>query len=454
MLKTQVFPAIAIAMFLCGSQVARAQDYQCEFHCYKMQGKSGGASFHEKTLSDCWVYFFWAKGQGDKREYKHFAQSPQKTGSDGFCSFKFKKEATYFLYFSGKELSKEELKKLATKSSHRLIKFVASAKQPSKSLFAVTVSDKTLRVVLNHSLPLWIALLQKVEAKVGADKPADVLTKTRKLFYDDANWDLLVSRGSVERMLDYDRKSGKILRHDLPMAVIEGISFVCKRVAGKDDHFKMDSDQERLYLERHDFVSLSDGTILQMGHVLTGFETHLFGTKAGNKFFTESVAAATWSGDLAQISCQALRNSSIVPGVKDADWELAVFQRGTEAEIAGDIIGAGLAKSASIRIKAKEPLSEILQDIFYDSKQWRTAATDGFRERYGFNQKPTPSKEEEKVIRNFIDKFASKWGFVSWETTLPKTKDYLYKKSITHLYSVLTKLESGKSIPAPTKPNK
>ena len=274
-----IYVLIFIFGLFLNPSITNAEDVKCKFLCKKMKGKSNGAEYHEKPIGECWVYAFWKKGN----EFKHFAGSPKKTDGNGLCGFSFKKDATYFIYFSGKELPESEVTDIATKSSNRLLRFYVSEKQPEQSVFTVAADSGTLKAVLNHSLPYWITLLQKIESVVGTDKPEDVLTKTRKLYYDDENWDRLIARKEISNMLEYDKTSGKILRHDVPIDVIENISFVSKRVDGKDDHFKLDGDKDRLYLERHDFVSLNDGSLIQVGHVLTGFEAEIYGTDFGNK---------------------------------------------------------------------------------------------------------------------------------------------------------------------------
>src|SRR5262249_33627447 len=142
------------------------------------------------TVHSCRVYLFYRKKVDGKLGYVDERTTFKKNGGEhadkkyvtidasGGCDVKLGPGAMYFCYFAGKELTPAEVAALRGKRRVLLLPVIAKEE-----------------IHIQQSFFWWIALLQHVEAEVK-DR-WDVLTKVRKLYYHQGNWDDLIDRKSV-----------------------------------------------------------------------------------------------------------------------------------------------------------------------------------------------------------------------------------------------------------------
>lgn len=286
----------------------------CVFKCLKhtKMDLSGRAWV---PVHSCSVYLFYAKGEGKGRVYLDERDTFKKNKKEGKAfatldesgklDIKLAKGATYYCYFAGRELTKQELTELKGGRSALLIRVMAAEE-----------------IKINQSFFWWIALLQRVEEKIGADA-LEVLTKVRKLYYDGGNWNRLITRERIEpiRELQGETLSWRPGWSDSKDQRV--VNALARRYEGRD------------IKDRHDYVVLPDeqnsqaqSKDIQIGHVLTGLEAGYYGT-AFSEWGVElnfPLSAATWGGDLGQAMVEAIRAKDDGHYLDPYDREVAVSE--------------------------------------------------------------------------------------------------------------------------------
>lgn len=442
--KFVVLCLISISLF---STVSQAEDTTCAFTAKKINSLSGAVNTDARPFNECRVYVFWASGTGANRVYHHFNNSPAVTDASGVCDYKFAKDATYYLYFSGKDLSANEVAKLKSDRSSLLIPLLVSESQPASSKFATKISNGKLLCELAFSLPLYISRLQKIEAKLSATSSKDILTKVRKLSYNDAKWDQLIPRQNIEPFFKYDESTGAITAAEIPVPMAESVSYTYKRATtgGNVDpnKFYLDGAGDRLKTEIFDYVSASDGSSIQIGHVLTGIESQLFSADKDR-----DVRLATWAGDLGQAAWLVAKKSA--PQVPTAQqWEQVWKNKARLAEIAGDIVGSGMAEPAAAAINSGRPLSVVIEDLF--QPDWRAKSIEAFTTRYEIDSIQTPNDDTTKMVKKWTANSALLFSTGQWAFVPENVRENSTMRAAGHLFLVLIKMQQGKvDAPDPT----
>lgn len=458
-MNSNYFQHLFLLMLLvtCGATEG-AETVKCTFECRKFmtraEAATGGLPPRATPMSDCHVYCFWAKGQGVLKEYTHFTDSPEKTDSKGLCLYPFKRSETYYIYFCGRELSKSEVKDLAEKRSHVLQRVVMQPRTPLSARDnepeVAAYQRNHLKVTLRQSFARWISRLHHVESRIAS--PTKVLTSVRKLLYDNKHWDTLIDRSSIAPLYKFDRGTGQILMsNDLELDKVEDLSDRHKR-AGEykyDMNAKSTSassgfppDQTyRTVLERNEFVTLPDGRILQIFHVLAGIESQLFEPAFNFKTVfgiapEDALAAVTWSGDLAQAVCH-VRPEATSGEIPKNSWKSALTKKSSESELVGDIAGVYLGGEKGKDLAAGTPLSQVLEDAFY-TKDWASNAAEHFRKRYP-NATSLSETVEDFAVR-WCGSFLNKAGWYFNRSGAIESE--LLKKSIEELNRILEQMST------------
>jgi hypothetical protein len=441
------FVALCLVSVLPHSSVSQAEDTTCVFSAKKINSLSGAVNTDARPFNECKVYVFWASGTGANRVYHHFNNSPASTDASGVCDYKFTKDATYYLYFSGKELAANELAKIKSDRSALLLPLLINETQPGSSKFVTKISNGKLACELAFSLPLYISRLQKIEAKLSTTSSKDILTKVRKLSYNDAKWDQLIPRQDIEPFFKFDENTGAITAGEIPVPMAEAVSYIYKRATSggnvDPNKFYLDGDGDRLRTETFDYVSASDGSTIQIGHVLTGIESQLFSADKDR-----DVRLATWAGDLGQAAWLVAKKSA--PQVPTAQqWEQVWKNKARLAEIAGDIVGSGMADPASAAISSGTPLSVVIEDLF--QKDWRVESIEAFTTRYEIDSIQTPNADTTKMVKEWTANSALLFSTGQWALIPANVRENSVLRASGHLFLVLIKMQQGKiDAPDPT----
>lgn len=369
-------------------------------------------------VHSCYVYLFYGRGQGNKRIYVEdrltFELNEAKDrkyvtiDDDGKCDTKLVLGSTYFCYFAGRELKQKEIDALRTTNRAPLIQLIAQPK-----------------VQINQSFFWWIALLQRVEKdiqKKGGDSRA-VLTKVRKLYYDDDNWNRLIDRESVPALWTWNKAGDK--RFVNKSGVSRAVLFALGRAYKMDgDTFIVDKDGDRKITDRHDYVILADGNEIMIGHVLTGLETGYFSPSfLGNWKFGYPKSAATWGGDLGQAVTMALTAKQdgyyqTVGGEKVsvsqaldvvAYWGNSRDAYARKVEMLGDLHGYFMAIKKPLAVNGKSrDLSATLEYWFHKPTMPKTIAL-------WFENHVLKSNNAAKEIADFADVWDDKSELADFE---------------------------------------
>lgn len=400
--------------------VCHAEDVTCRFLAKRITKVSSGIKHDDRAFEDCRIYVFTLDAAGKYVE----RPTPLTTDKSGVASAPLDSTQVYFLYFAGRELTPNERLEIAANEGQMLLKFQAVTVQPSGSSFIVAKDGQALKATVTFSLPLWISYLQKLEAiyaNSGHKTPKEILSKVRQLFYERDNRQLIDWKGwgaliktDVPPIFSWNAKSGEITHNDgnVSLELCEALS---NKYARSGLKFLLDSDNERKKDERFDHVSLRDGvSVIQIGHVLCGFESEYtppaswvrasFGS-------LDSVAAATWAGDLGQAAVESERKSiaeNRPPLVKE--WEMAAASKASPYDIAGDIIGAGNAAPFRVAIeKNGASFSHEFAKLLYDPKLLLTSRLQ-FVNRYGFNlEKTSMDAASKNKMATYVSEFARFW---------------------------------------------
>jgi len=157
----------------------------CQFECYQQTEKTVNGKttqvFEYKPIHSYKLYLFYKKND-------QFFRMPGNTpsaepivtvddhaeyiipeGDIGKCNYAFKKDATYYGYFAGKNLTEAEISGLMGERSYVLLKMI-----PSRS--------GILRI--QQSLFWWLCLLQKLEESLSA---LELLNRANTLYNGGAN---------------------------------------------------------------------------------------------------------------------------------------------------------------------------------------------------------------------------------------------------------------------------
>ena len=248
---------VALIPILLGTSTVAADTTKFQFSATKIHKLTGGAETKSALFPNCWVYCFWARTHDGSLEYVHFDNSPSQTDASGLCGYDCQKDAPYFVYFSGRQLTNEQIDFIRARGDSRLIKLLATESQPSSSHFQVEQTDGSLAASLKYSLPLWLTHLHKVEDAIGAADNKVVLTKVRKLFYDGTYWPVLIPR-NVDPLITFDRMTGAIT-NEINVDLCHAVSRTYE--LSNNTTYVVQSGQRQME-SRFDFVSLRDGSVI------------------------------------------------------------------------------------------------------------------------------------------------------------------------------------------------
>jgi len=427
-----------------------ADDVKCRFLARRIIKVSNGIEYDDRPFANCRIYVFTLDAGG---EYVEGAK-PLTTDASGVASEPFDPTQVCFLYFAGRELSPTEREELKDNDGQMLLKFQAKLPQPEGSPFEVAKVGQDLKATALFSLPLWIAYLQRLEEELLKSHPkitaAEVLSKARQLFYEEdgvGSWDSLIDT-NVDPVFTWDHDTGEItLKSDkVALETCEQLSNKYERSGLQYVLVTQAGQKQRNKLERFDHVSLRDGkTVMQIGHVLCGFESELTPPAPWLRPFLgnlDGVAATTWAGDLGQAGIEAERAAKAEkrPPILD-EWKIAVAKKASSYDMAGDIIGAGNAETFRAAIEKKDAsLSHELAKLLYDSKLPANSAL-GFVKRYGFNLKDKPiDVATKKQITSYVSRFAYFWAGKDWE--LGTLNENTKKRAAEYLESELRLLNT------------
>jgi hypothetical protein len=354
-------PKRAVVMTGRTNQIKMAPRIECTFRCNKITSKNLTTSV--LPVHFCHVYLFYEKWDEDGKKVLcedrlTFSEDEKKRAGladDGKCDHKLVRGATYHCYFAGKELSRQEIDALLGERSRLLIKVKAQKE-----------------IVIQQSFFWWIALLHHVET--AFPDPVEVLTKVRKLYYDNAQWNHLIDRGAVPRLYDWSTDDGAITAPgpvSLPIVYALGRTYHTNPngtfVLNRPSWYST-KDPTRQMADRHDYVLFPDGKRMMFGHVLTGIESHRFGTSiVGREMFDHPRSAATWAGDLGQAV-----HTAIDYGGNASAWIAACSENAGPVEILGDVHGDVLGRKGYVQPGGK-PLSEVLEMYFTDPERDKLA---------------------------------------------------------------------------------
>ena len=230
----------------------------------------------------------------------------------------------------------------------------------------------------------WIALLHHVEEDIeekGGDS-LTVLTRVRKLYYDDKNWNRLIDREDVTPLFTWDKSTGAIVMHSgVPREVLFALG---RRYKMNGDKFVV-KNGDREMTDRHDYVILADGREMMIGHVLTGLESAYFKPSfMGNMKFNYPRSATTWAGDMGQAVTWTItakrdgqftdiNGTTVVIAANESVHEAWFCVRDTFArpiELFGDVYGYYLgSEKRLVKGKSEPRLSSVLEDLFYNPKR-------------------------------------------------------------------------------------
>jgi hypothetical protein len=366
-------------------------------------------------------------------------------------NYDFEVEKTYYLYFSGRQLSDEQIKRVQQNGSDFLARFYVKENH-NQTAFRVKRESEALRVTMLYSLPLWIVHLQRLEFELnssGEMQSPVVLSKVRQLFYTDFFWDILVPT-DTKPIFSFDRRSGAISMNDaVSLSSCEAVSNTYLRDGMT---FKLDGDGDRTKTERFDFVSLKNRQLIQVGHVITGFESELQPMNGLlSLYLFEGVAAATWSGDLGQAAYKAIsKNPLNTTGPTDSAWNAALSRTARQSELVGDIVGAGNAAAISKQLRSGALFSDSIEALL-NSEHILSDSALLFVERYGFNLKdPDGLKMAKGKMRLAIDAFAYWWSLGVWGNLTPAAKNPTLDLATDRLLDVLSSMSGEFPSAAPT----
>ena len=349
-----------------------------------------------------------------KKEFATYPSSPLMTDAQGAVEgYKyFTRDATYFGYFAGRELSAKELEGLQGAGPSQLFKFVLTDGW-SGSACEVKAQGDSFQITLNASLPLWLARLQTVEAAnakaVASGAKHDhfrSLTQVRKLMYgkDTATnvlvgspWDLVIDRGGIGELYDWDSGTGKVSSLLVPFNVLEDLSFRYQRDAEDSSRLRVTEGGARCRVQRSDHVLLEDGTVVQIGHVLTGIEVLIAGPqRLFEKRIKDPQAFVTWAGDLGQLVCRGMTQT---PSEKPVEASFSDIRKlkASDAQLLGDLVGVVLGVEHSDEILAGSArLSDVLATHFLDA-DWKRRTAEAFCTAQGIDSAKLANNEPEAV---------------------------------------------------------
>jgi hypothetical protein len=417
---------------VCTFQALKIDTYSCDLNAERACAPVPVSRSH--PFSDCRIYFFLRKDANGIVTYDHHPKSPGKTDSAGNCDFVFNLGETYYLYFSGVELKPDAIAALATKEA-LLIRFLAAKTQPTESKFAVSSTSGRLNAELKYSLPLWITRLQKFEAAYGQDGNK-TLSAVRQLVYFGKSWAALVP-SPVSPLIEFDPSSGNITKGMEFVATTEPIAYFYKKSGVSSDTYELKEGKRQLE-SRFDFVSLPDSTLVQVFHILAGFDSYLNPTQSTLLKFglIDSTAAATWSGDLAQAGHRASELGTLGI-VSDKHWAVAFEQKAKKAEIISDVIGSGLAEEWTKKLETAS-LSSVIEDLLCDKKVQSTAAAH-FKTRYKIGSFSVPTTFDFEVIAVHERAFMLFWIYQHF-TVLVLPGD-VYSRPAQYFFGIAAEME-------------
>lgn len=387
-------------------------------------------------FSDCRVYCFVRKEVDRTTTYEPHPKSPGTTDSTGKCDFPFTLGETYYLYFSGVELKPDAISTLAKKDA-LLIRFLVAKTQPTDSKFVVTSSPGKMNAELKYSLPLWIARLHKFEAAYGQDGKK-TLSAIRLLAYSGKSWAALVPP-PVSPLIEFDPNSGKITKGKDLVATTESIAYVYTKSLTSPDTYQLQEGQRHIET-RFDFVSLPDSTLVQVFHILTGFDSYLNPTQSTllKLGLVDSTAAATWSGDLAQAGHRASELGTLGL-VSDKYWAAAFEQKAKKSEVIADVIGSSLAEEWTKKLET-ESLSSVIQDLLCDKKLQSTSAA-RFKAHYKIDSFSAPTILDFEAIAVHERAFMMFWIYQHF-TVLVLPGD-VYRRPAQYFFEIAAEMEKS-----------
>jgi hypothetical protein len=352
---------------------------RCKVRCLKIKSKDLSRAY--TLLHSCRVYLF-----EDDADLTYTHLFPE-VKDDGEIDFDFPKAKPYAMYFAGRLLEPTEIERLRGERSHLLIR--------------TSVTGYYLDI--DSSFFWWIALLQYVEDHIvvsdPSDRPTEVLTCARRLYYDDGNWPYLIDRSEVDGLVAYDPVTGwATIRDDMELAPIMALGRTYE--LDGPNNFALSPgigatgpELTRTMTDRHEYVILPDGEEVHIGHALAGLEAFLFPPSyVGSWVFSYPRSAATWAGDLGQAAYEAFaylwqdayflaglterqrdvydRMADEKPDFVAGDWASAQSDYARLIEMVGDVHGIALGQElvtgepGAASLPAGRPLSELLEDHF------------------------------------------------------------------------------------------
>ena len=406
---------------------ASGETVNCTFSADQIVSLSE-SEVEQSPFRNCWVYIF-SKDETDTLQM--VPSAPARTNEEGECDFEFDECTLYKLYFSGKPLTADEVSYVLQHGSKLLIPFRASTEEDNSD-FNVYQHDGNLKVNLQHSLPLWITHLHRVEEHLNqtsrnAITSAQVTSKVRKLFEDGGYW-RFAAPGSTSPMIDFNSITGEIEVQEVPVELCERVSRAYSRSGSQ---FVL-RDGERIIVKRFDLVTLKGGVVVRIDRILFGLDSTLTPPSPTIQVrLKDHVAAVTWARDLGMAAFDSIMDTNRPPS--NEQWQSSLAKHSEANKLVADLHTA--TSIAAIQLtNPNQSLSQLVETQF-GSISFDTIRT-RLRAQYGITEADTEANIN--AIADYISRAANAWTRQEWSLFHSVSRSASLRRASTHFLRVLT----------------